>query len=195
MLEPLVSSRIRRTLLEFLANDPTERFYLRGLAKHLALPITPLRRELKRLEAAGMLHGSDEGNIRFYTVDTASPAFRQLRQMVAGAAAPVAPSALAASLPMASAAVAVARPARRAGLFVVVTAAGLLVLLTAAALTYTAMTGERVMRQISRLNARPVTAVAAPASAAGTMRGQHWQIVPGGFGGVSAAGPASEEAY
>src|SRR3989338_5932486 len=81
MLEALVSSRIRRTLLEYLVTHPHDRFYLRGLAKDLGLSISPLRRELKRLEQSGMLTAYDEGNMRFYTVHVNSPAFQELRQV------------------------------------------------------------------------------------------------------------------
>jgi hypothetical protein len=80
MLETLVSSRIRRTLFEHLLTHPDERFYLRGLAKELALSISPLRRELLRLERLGMLTAYDEANIRFYVVNQASTPFLQLKQ-------------------------------------------------------------------------------------------------------------------
>ena len=80
MLEALVSSRIRRTLFEYLLTHSTERFYLRGLAKQLNLSISPLRRELARLEQSGMLQAVEEGNMRFYTVNATSPAFLQLKQ-------------------------------------------------------------------------------------------------------------------
>ena len=80
MLETLVAPRIRRTLFEYALAHPHERFYLRGLAKALDLPISPLRRELKRLERAGMLSAAQEGNILFYTVNGTSPTFLQLQR-------------------------------------------------------------------------------------------------------------------
>ena len=55
MLETLISSRIRRALFEYILTHPSERFYLRGLAKSLGLSVSPLRREIKRLEHSGML--------------------------------------------------------------------------------------------------------------------------------------------
>ena len=55
MLETFISSRIRRALFEYILCHAGERFYLRGVAKELSLSISPLRRELKRLEQAGML--------------------------------------------------------------------------------------------------------------------------------------------
>lgn len=80
MLETLVSSRIRRTLFEHILIHPGEPFYLRGLAKQLNLSVSPLRRELKRLERSGMLRAVQEGNLVFYAVNTDSTAFLQLKQ-------------------------------------------------------------------------------------------------------------------
>ena len=79
MLEALISSRIRRVLVEYLLAHPEHPVYLRGLAKELGLSISPLRRELKRLEQAGLLKAHEEGNIRFYAVDQSSPLFAQLQ--------------------------------------------------------------------------------------------------------------------
>lgn len=81
MLEALIAPRIRRTLFEHILTHPRDRFYLRGLAKDLGLPVSPLRRELKRLEHAGMLTTAPEGNILFYAVNTSSPAFLQLQRV------------------------------------------------------------------------------------------------------------------
>ena len=80
MFETLVSSRIRRALFEHILAHPSNRFYLRGLAKSLGLSVSPLRRELKRLEQAGMLRVVQEGNMLFYTVNTEAAAFLQLQQ-------------------------------------------------------------------------------------------------------------------
>lgn len=80
MLESLVPSRIRRTLLEHLLVHPDGRFYLRGLAKELSLPISPLRRELLRLEQLGVLSAYEEANARFYTINQSHPQFVQLKQ-------------------------------------------------------------------------------------------------------------------
>jgi len=77
-LETLVSSRIRRALLEHILSHPDGRVYLRGLAKTLGLALSPLRRELQRLEQLGVLRSYHEANIRFYVVDHASPHFARL---------------------------------------------------------------------------------------------------------------------
>ena len=80
MFETLVSSRIRRALFEHILAHPSNRFYLRGLAKSLGLSVSPLRRELKRLEQAGMLRVVQEGNMLFYTVNTEAATFLQLQR-------------------------------------------------------------------------------------------------------------------
>jgi len=80
MLEALIHSRVRRALFEHIVQNPTERFYLRGLAKTLHLSVSPLRRELKRLETSGLLRSLQEGNMVFYQVDPTSAVFQQLQQ-------------------------------------------------------------------------------------------------------------------
>lgn len=82
MLETLVPSKIRRALLEYILTHPTTRFYLRGLAKELGLSVSPLRRELKRVEELGLLKSYQEANILFYVVDQSCSQFAQLRTVL-----------------------------------------------------------------------------------------------------------------
>lgn len=176
MLEALVPSRIRRTLLEYLLTRPTERFYLRGLAKELGLSVSPLRRELKRLERSGMLQAVHEGNMLFYTVEASSPAFHQLQQLGAEPAA---------ALPVGVAAFEGATPARspwRAVGLAAAAAAGLAVMVFAVDRTLTSMT-DRHLTTVAMDVIRTQ-----PPTASGTMRGQRWQVTPGGFGGFGTAG-------
>ena len=176
MLEALVAPRIRRTLFEYLLTHPADRFYLRGLAKELQLSISPLRRELKRLERAGMLRAIQEGNILFYTVNADSPAFLQLRQAGRLTESP-APSVMTREAVVPASPVAVRQTPVRRG--TVVGLAGLSI----------ALMGLLVCLQASRL-LRPHTSertAVSPASASGAMRGGKWQLVPGGMGGFSSA--------
>jgi len=80
MLEPLVSSRVRRRLLEHLLAHPERRFYLRGLARELGLTVSPVHRELKRLERFGVLKAFHEANVCFYVTDQTCPLLAQLKQ-------------------------------------------------------------------------------------------------------------------
>ena len=187
MLEALVAPRIRRTLFEYLLTHPADRFYLRGLAKELQLSISPLRRELKRLERAGMLRAIQEGNILFYTVNTDSPAFLQLRQACLSPSGTdrqagrltesPSPSVMTREAVVPASPVAVRQTPVRRG--TVVGLAGLSI----------ALMGLLVCLQASRL-LRPHTSertAVSPASASGAMRGGKWQLAPGGMGGFSSA--------
>ncbi|MBI4004236.1 MAG: hypothetical protein HY353_04360 [Candidatus Omnitrophica bacterium] len=206
MLETLISSRIRRTLFEYLLTHPTQYFYLRGLAKDLNLSISPLRRELVRLEQAGVLAVVEEANIRFYRVNTESPTYRQLRQAFDISALPK-PSVEPPAHPVAAAVMdpgpgpqpqpAPAPSSLRSPALIAASAVGIALMLIVASLFYVSMTGDRLASTVRRALATQkaeVTVVApAPSSASGVMRGSRWQVVPGGFGGFSSG--ASNESY
>lgn len=208
MLEPLVSSRIRRTLIEYLLAHPAERVYLRGLAKQLDLSISPLRRELKRLETAGMLKATDEGSMRFYLVDPASPLFVQLRQAAAQPSGAVpalsaslsAPSGVSAGAPviLSSASVERTRQAMRRVtrwpwlLGTIGLSLGLVVAVGSA--LYVMSTNRQILSLLKPSAVEPpaVAAVTRPrASASGAMHSSRWHLSPGPMGGFS-SGSQSE---
>lgn len=216
MLETLISSRIRRTLLEYILGHPADRFYLRGLAKELALPVSPLRRELKRLEHAGLLRTDQEANILFYHVNTICPMFTQLQQASQRIEAP-SPATAPERVRSAEFGVRSERhselhiPNSALGRFRIphstlgwwrsplstpalmgATAVGMALMLVMAGLFYFAMTEKRFASQLATRKAS-VTVVTPAAEASGTMRGSRWQIVPGSFGGFSSG--ASNESY
>ncbi len=208
MLETLVSSRIRRTLFEYLLTHSTERFYLRGLAKQLNLSISPLRRELARLEQSGMLQAVDEGNMRFYTVNAASPSFLQLKQAGLAAsvqsgpvAVPLQPAELPAVVHAIPVGVITASPAAarswRGPVLVGTALAGIALMLIMASLFYVTMTNGRLVASIQRALATRASAASAvqphAGTASGVMRGARWQLIPGSFGGFSSG--ASNESY
>lgn len=206
MLETLVSSRIRRTLLEHLLTHSREPFYLRGLAKDLGLSVSPLRRELKRLEHSGMLRAAHEGNMLFYAVNLDSPAFLELKQVVGRTEALSAiPAAVETPLPQQVIPVGVISAGPRApfwrsplGTPALIGAAGvgMALLLILASLAYLTLANQRLASQVSKaVTARisDVTIGVRKPSAAGAMQGSRWRLVPGGFGGFSA--PSGEEAY
>ncbi|MDP3703080.1 MAG: hypothetical protein Q8R78_01640 [Candidatus Omnitrophota bacterium] len=206
MLETLISSRIRRTLFEYLLSHPTQYFYLRGLAKELNLSISPLRRELGRLEHAGVLTVVQEANIRFYRVNTESPTYRQLRQAFDTSALPK-PSVEPPAHPGAAAVMdpepqprpqpSPALSPLRSPALITASAVGIALMLIVASLFYVSMTSDRLastVRHALATQKAEVTMIApAPASASGVMRGSRWQVVPGGFGGFSSG--ASNESY
>lgn len=198
MLEALISSRIRRTLLERLLIHSEDRVYLRGLAKELALSVSPLRRELKRLEAQGLLKAYDEANIRFYVVDRTSPLFLQLtaalRTASASSTTPAVPPPPSEVVPVeVPAMVPVVAPSRRPFSWKPAVEAAALSLTVAAVLAgvaYLAYTNQRLLLMTKKALLVPktqVTVVESPSAspASGAMRGSRWQLVPGSMGGVS----------
>ena len=216
MLERLVSSRIRRALFEYILTHPHDRFYLRGLAKALNLSISPLRRELKQLEHAGMLRVTEEANIRFYTVNTESVEFLQLRQATlpprtqeaAPSSRPQAPgqsnAVVASSLGSSreangGSALARLRAPLHGRLLVGAVCAGLGLVLIVAGAYYRTFVRQQTAASSSSPSRRlaasrmEMTVIVPPSPSTGVMRGAHWQIVPGGFGGFSSG--SSSESY
>ena len=193
MLETFISSRIRRTLLEHILVNPNDRFYLRGLAKELGLPVSPLRRELKRLEEAGMLKTFQEGNILFYIIKTESPLFHQLQQ--ASGSKPAAPGPILPQVPTDAMPVGVISAKPRWALWrsalptpalVAAAGVGVVLMLIVTGLFYLRLTNERLLAAVEReLTTKADTTVAPSQSSIVRMRGSRWQIVPGGFGGFS----------
>lgn len=190
MLETLVSSRIRRSLFEHLLTHPHDRFYLRGLAKALHLSISPLRRELVRLEGSGMLKRVEEGNMVFYCVNPTSPAFLALQQAGRQAEAPspaLAPAAPAAGAlserPLAGGAAAFRRP-----VWLAAAGVGVVLVLILAGLVHLAVAQRRLATEAAHAlstHKADVTVVMPPPSSSGIMRGSRWQLIPGGFGGFA----------
>jgi len=211
MLETLVSSRIRRTLFEHLLTHPTDRFYLRGLAKELGVSVSPLRRELKRLERSGMLTVSQEANILFYAVKTESPLFQQLLRAgrntegVVRNADPVIPALQPVThqrpepIPMETVAMepptSVVRRALSPGMLVGLAGVGMALMLITAGLFYLGMTNQQLVTMAQRSLSAPRAATAAERShaASGAMQGSRWRLVPGAFGGFGTG--ATQEAY
>jgi len=195
VFETLVSSRIRRTLLAYLLAHPNERFYLRGLAKTLQLTVTPLRRELKRLEAAGVLRASQEGKRLVYAVNQASPLFAQLKHAVQPLPAPANPNGdVPNSLPDYA-----AHTLRFANPFAHPTSwrlswAGILGLGTMVAIGGSfAVLISSAQRHVNTkpLNAMPralltMTPDAGPSHASGELRSAKLRLVPGAMGGLGA---------
>ena len=216
MLESLVSSRIRRALLEHILSSPSERFYLRGLAKTLNVSISPLRRELKRLEHSGMLHAAEEGNMLFYAVDKDSPAFLELARITltlpttpptqtvfSATPSPAVIAVESAKAPSAPLAGTVSAPAGRSRwtsplstpVLLGASGMGMALMLIIGTIIYMRFTNDQSLTRSVAPSApkAEVTVVVPQPSSSGVMRGARWQVVPGGFGGFSSG--RHEESY
>ena len=82
MLKGLFSSNTRVKLITHFMTHPKERFYLRQLERLLGESLTPLRRELDKLEKNGLLFSKAEGNIKYYSVNEAFPIYSELKNIV-----------------------------------------------------------------------------------------------------------------
>lgn len=181
MFEPLISSRIRRSLVDYLLTHPNDKFYLRGLAKELNLSVSPLRRELKKLQQAGLLTSFHEANILYYVVNAASPLLHQLQQAVSPQlplqekTEPVVSAGIPSPLPIS---------ARNYSFRFGFLASAAVVLVAGLAVGVAALSLKNRNQKIT---------VVLPSSS-GIMRGHHWQVVPGSMGGGFSHG-ANDESY
>ena len=209
MLETLVPSKVRRALFEQLLTHPTERVYLRGLAKSLSVSVTPLRRELKRLEESGVLRAVEEGHIRFYELVPDAPMFQQLQRAVSMSTSlapqpPViqtepagvpakAPSSVAATQALGSASTAEGLALLRRPLLIGAMLLALGLALVAAGLWQVWRVEQRLVTApaIVLPGARPAGVTAPPAGS--LMHGARWRLLPGGFGGFSSSAPGPED--
>lgn len=82
MIETLISSKTRiKLLLKFFLNSSTKA-YLRGLSTEFGESSNAIRVELNRLEDAGMLTSSAEGNKKYFTANTKHPLFGEIHNIL-----------------------------------------------------------------------------------------------------------------
>lgn len=82
MIETLISSKTRiKLLLKFFLNSSTKS-YLRGLESEFGESSNSIRLELNRLEKAGMLSSSSEGNKKIFQANKKHPLFNELHNIV-----------------------------------------------------------------------------------------------------------------
>lgn len=82
MIETLISSKTRiKLLLKFFLNSSTKS-YLRGLESEFGESSNAIRLELNRLEKAGMLSSSSEGNKKIFQANKQHPLFKEVHNIV-----------------------------------------------------------------------------------------------------------------
>lgn len=82
MLEQLFSSRVRVRLLTTFLTNPDARFYTRQLERLLDESPYAIQRELRRLEAIGLLEAQPEANIKYYAVNKDFPIYPELKNII-----------------------------------------------------------------------------------------------------------------
>lgn len=71
--------KVRQAVLATLYIDPGREWYLSDLARHLKVTPSSLQRELAGLTEAGILRRRDDGNRVYYSAESESPIFSDLR--------------------------------------------------------------------------------------------------------------------
>lgn len=82
MLDTLITSKTRiKLLLKFFLNA-NNKAHLRGLANELGESSNAVRLELNRLQDAGMIHATSQGNKKLYQVNTTHPLYNEINSIV-----------------------------------------------------------------------------------------------------------------
>lgn len=82
-LSDIITSKVRIKLLELFFGDVTEMYHVRGIVREVKEEINAVRRELERLEAAGVLKKEQRGNRLYYWVRSEYQYFGDLISMAA----------------------------------------------------------------------------------------------------------------
>jgi len=82
VLELLFSSSARVKILTLFLLSPENRFYQREIEGLTDLPIRAVQREVKKLEALGLLQRTIDGNRVYYQVDQGYFLFPELKSMI-----------------------------------------------------------------------------------------------------------------
>lgn len=65
-LNDIITSKVRIKILELFFSNPTEMYHVRGIVRETREEINAVRRELARLESAGLLKNESRGNRLYY---------------------------------------------------------------------------------------------------------------------------------
>ena len=82
-LTDIITSKVRIKILELFLSDTREMYHVRGIAREISEEINAVRRELGRLEKAGIFKKEPRGNRLYYWVRTDYPFYGDLLSIVA----------------------------------------------------------------------------------------------------------------
>lgn len=82
-LKDFIISRVRVKLLMIFYGNPTEMYYVRQMTRQTGEEINAVRRELNRMEQAGIIKSEKRGNRLYYFVNTSYDFFEDLLGLVA----------------------------------------------------------------------------------------------------------------
>ncbi|MFV1917737.1 MAG: hypothetical protein ACC618_04645 [Patescibacteria group bacterium] len=81
-LSDFITSKVRIKILELFFGDVTEMYHVRGIVRETKEEINAVRRELERLEKAGILKKEARGNRLYYWIRRGYPFFGDLISIV-----------------------------------------------------------------------------------------------------------------
>ena len=84
MIEKIITSKTRVKLLELFLTNIDARYYLRELERKLDESLSPLRRQLLKLEKMGILKAEYEANLKYYRLNKEFVGMEELRRLVLG---------------------------------------------------------------------------------------------------------------
>jgi len=81
-LSDIITSKVRIKILELFYSNPTEMYHVRGAVRAISEEINAVRRDLDRLEKAGILKFEPRGNRKYYFLREDYPMFGDLLSIV-----------------------------------------------------------------------------------------------------------------
>ena len=82
-LGDIITSKVRIKLLELFFGNPNEMYHVRGIVREVKEEINAVRRELTRLEQAGIIKKEPRGNRVYYWVRNDYPMYGDILALVA----------------------------------------------------------------------------------------------------------------
>jgi len=84
MLEKIITSKTRIKILKLFLSNIDDRYYLRELERKLDESLSPLRRQLMKLQEMGILTVEYEANLKYYRLNKNFTGIEELQKLVLG---------------------------------------------------------------------------------------------------------------
>ena len=78
----ITKSKLREELLALYFTNPDKKYYLRELERILKFSVGNIRRELIKLESAGLFLSESIGNLVYYYLNKSYPLFEELKSII-----------------------------------------------------------------------------------------------------------------
>ncbi len=82
MLEALITSNTKRSLLALFFLSPEKEYYLREMAREIKQQPNLVSSELRKLEQSGLIKSRRKGNAIYYQVNKESPIYSELKSII-----------------------------------------------------------------------------------------------------------------